>query len=433
MMPESLVAHDGFMSKEELEYMHASNVNVSNFVSAKLSGNSNYHIWRAQMLSLMDSLMMRGIIDNEYEWPGPNKSAKIAEKYEILLQGWIFGTLQEEVLRHVVYDTNTRYIWRKLRDLYLFGVRDPIKGTNRGTELVRIFVPEDENDDITQLKKKLCNIVLEGNWWKAKSILKRHKFPISKEINNDGDTMLHLAVAEGNNYFVQKLLQFIHDGKLIEKQNVNGQTALHVAAIVGNKYAAELLVKKRKELLRIQDHDGREPLLSAYSNKQLNTFAYLLEVSDTTQKWLPIHLDSYKMFKIGLIYRQEYDLVLKLDRMYDNWEMQTVETLMAVTRNFPSDLSFWEAMIYPDGNNATLEQIKKKSKWKNDEYVCRVSYAIDKLFHSWNDFKNYLKHIKEELSLVELGSHLCIEESPKEQNYDKPKSKMLLAFQLSIW
>ncbi|GKB40443.1 hypothetical protein Tco_0885385 [Tanacetum coccineum] len=36
---------------------------------------------------------------------------------------------------------------------------------------------------------------------------------------------------------------------------------------------------------------------------------------------------------------------------------------------------------------------------------------IDKLPPSWKDFKHTLKHLKEELTLVELGSHLRIEES----------------------
>ncbi|GJV04379.1 hypothetical protein Tco_1337948 [Tanacetum coccineum] len=40
-----------------------------------------------------------------------------------------------------------------------------------------------------------------------------------------------------------------------------------------------------------------------------------------------------------------------------------------------------------------------------------VSCIIDKLPPSWKDFKHTLKHLKEELTLVELGSHLRIEES----------------------
>lgn len=52
-----------------------------------------------------------------------------------------------------------------------------------------------------------------------------------------------------------------------------------------------------------------------------------------------------------------------------------------------------------------------------------VSSIIDKLPPSWKDFKHTLKHKKEELSLVQLGSDLRIEESLRAQENDLPKSK----------
>ncbi|GKB56957.1 hypothetical protein Tco_0913143 [Tanacetum coccineum] len=61
--------------------------------------------------------------------------------------------------------------------------------------------------------------------------------------------------------------------------------------------------------------------------------------------------------------------------------------------------------IPEDGENATVEQIRKRAKWDNDDYVCR-------------DFKHTLKHLKKELTLVELGRHLRIEESLKVQDSD---------------
>ncbi|GKE39144.1 zinc finger, CCHC-type containing protein [Tanacetum coccineum] len=161
--------------------------------------------------------------------------------------------------------------------------------------------------------------------------------------------------------------------------------------------------------------------------------------------------------------------------------------------------------ILEDGENATMEQIRKRAKWKNDDYVCRglilngmsdslsdiyqnvesskelwdsleakymaedasskkflvsnftnykmtdsrpvmeqynellgilgrftqhkmnmdeaiqVSCIIDKLPPSWKDFKHTLKHQKDELTLIELGSHLRIEESLRVQDNDKAK------------
>ncbi|GKC15438.1 zinc finger, CCHC-type containing protein [Tanacetum coccineum] len=59
---------------------------------------------------------------------------------------------------------------------------------------------------------------------------------------------------------------------------------------------------------------------------------------------------------------------------------------------------------------------------KMDESIS-VSNVIDKLPPSWKDFKHTLKHGKDNLSLVQLGSYLRIEESLREQDSDKGKGK----------
>ncbi|GJW02817.1 zinc finger, CCHC-type containing protein [Tanacetum coccineum] len=102
--------------------------------------------------------------------------------------------------------------------------------------------------------------------------------------------------------------------------------------------------------------------------------------------------------------------------------------------------------IPEDGENATMEQIRKKNKWDNDDYdsldakymakdassknflvINFINYKMtdSKLvmeqYYELLDFKHTLKRKKDELTLVELGSHLCIEESLRMQDSDKPK------------
>ncbi|GJU66054.1 zinc finger, CCHC-type containing protein [Tanacetum coccineum] len=64
-------------------------------------------------------------------------------------------------------------------------------------------------------------------------------------------------------------------------------------------------------------------------------------------------------------------------------------------------------------DNPTVDQVRRMAKWDNNDYVYRGLIL--------NDFKHTLKHLKEELTLVELGSHLRIEESLWMQDNDKPK------------
>ncbi|GKD58798.1 hypothetical protein Tco_1296307 [Tanacetum coccineum] len=62
---------------------------------------------------------------------------------------------------------------------------------------------------------------------------------------------------------------------------------------------------------------------------------------------------------------------------------------------------------------------------KMDESIS-VSSVIDKLPPFWKDFKHTLKHGKDDLSLVQLGSHLRIKESLRARESDKEKERKLL-------
>nr|GFA15201.1 hypothetical protein [Tanacetum cinerariifolium] len=103
--------------------------------------------------------------------------------------------------------------------------------------------------------------------------------------------------------------------------------------------------------------------------------------------------------------------------------------------------------------DATVETIRIKAKWENDDYICRghiLNGMSDSLFDAYTnvesakelwgsleskymvedssskkflDFKHNLKHDKDDLSLVQLGSHLRIEESLRAQDNDKGKGK----------
>ncbi|MFS8028091.1 hypothetical protein Hanom_Chr16g01506411 [Helianthus anomalus] len=93
-----------FVSFETVEYMHASNINVSNFVSVKLSGRNNYHIWKVQMLGLIET---RGLLQITND--GAVGVESITENYRHLVRGWIFSTLNDQVLEDF-YDFYGSYV-----------------------------------------------------------------------------------------------------------------------------------------------------------------------------------------------------------------------------------------------------------------------------------------------------------------------------------
>lgn len=125
---------------------------------------------------------------------------------------------------------------------------------------------------------------MKGDWNEAESIIINNKEAVRVAINNDGSTILHLAIGLGHNKFVGKLLMYLKDEDVLKRRSSDGSTALHIAAIVGNKYAAHLLVEKNKGLLRIKNHKREEPLQKAYENMHLDTIGYLFKASNVGVK-----------------------------------------------------------------------------------------------------------------------------------------------------
>ncbi|KAI3701568.1 hypothetical protein L6452_26749 [Arctium lappa] len=379
----SLQMADYSARMEELKFLYATNVNVSNFVSEKLSGDSNYHVWKEQMLCLMDSQKMLDMVQDKYDNQGVpmfwevSRSVDTAtnfkrlDQYESLLKGWILGSLNQDVLRTVVKLGSAREVWWKLKVIYDQQENSPKDSAFRKlstlTEMKTTLVTETENGDNTDLNNKLFKAAVEGNWWAAEAILTKYANVATEAISKDGSTMLHLAVGKKKNGFVEELLAYIPHGKDIEKQNSDGRTALHIAAIVGNKYAAELLVKKRKELLGISDHKAYVPLLSAYYNMQLNTFVYLLEATQTKQQALPIGLYPGSGVRTGVhllitaILTKEYARATSLVNTYPELATEDDQVLMAIIRSFPSELGFGEALMYPSWDNVCRKIVKSSS------------------------------------------------------------------------
>ncbi|GJX07299.1 zinc finger, CCHC-type containing protein [Tanacetum coccineum] len=84
--------------------------------------------------------------------------------------------------------------------------------------------------------------------------------------------------------------------------------------------------------------------------------------------------------------------------------------------------------IPEDGENATVEQLKKRAKWDNDDYVCRgliLNGMSNPLFNIYQNVESSkelwdsleAKYMAEDAS----GSHLHIKESVKVQDSDKSK------------
>ncbi|XXG63790.1 hypothetical protein AAC387_Pa05g1894 [Persea americana] len=116
------------------KYPYPSTLNVGNFVSIRLT-QTNFPLWKTQIMGLVESQDMLGLIDDTCSMPEqflPTSSAEGASgasqsvnpKYiawrrsDRLLRGWITGTLSEKILGMVVGLNTATEVWKTLEDSF---------------------------------------------------------------------------------------------------------------------------------------------------------------------------------------------------------------------------------------------------------------------------------------------------------------------------
>lgn len=126
-----------------VSFPYPSTLNISNFVSLKLTQN-NYMLWKTQISGLIESQDMGGFLDGTYPEPAEFvlKSTVEAEasttkqeyvmnydyimwrRSDRLLRGWIVGTLSEEVLGLAVGIETSAAVWKALSEYFARNTKD---------------------------------------------------------------------------------------------------------------------------------------------------------------------------------------------------------------------------------------------------------------------------------------------------------------------
>ncbi|KAJ9550931.1 hypothetical protein OSB04_014976 [Centaurea solstitialis] len=398
---------------QESKYQAASNVNVSNFVSEKLSRNSNYDVWKAQMLCLMKSQEMAGIVDDEFNNMVATKS-KFEKQYDNLVKGWIFGSLSQELLIIVVALDSAREVWRRLKlifdhekslpqDLW----KPPILPAEPQDSASKKPATQPEPQDSaskkpasqpTEPQDSASKLPASQPTESQDSTLKKFVIQPEKRQDSASDnpfTMVQMKPVTGtekkdNTIRNKKLLKATVEGRWWEAKSIlendkqaateaiadDGSTMLHFAVGTGqndfvkellNFIEHELLVEKRRDLLGISDHKACVPLHSAYYNVKLDTFVYLLGAAEIRPQPRPSGFYPSFGFQSGastftaLIYTKQYDLAITW--VISNPEVVTKDdkVLMAIATNFPSDLGLGELLIYPGVNTVCRKLVKRCS------------------------------------------------------------------------
>ncbi|XP_055836216.1 uncharacterized protein LOC129904665 [Solanum dulcamara] len=254
----------------ENSYPYPSTLNISNFVTIKLSNSSNYSLWKAQMLCLLESQELVGFIDGtnliqlDLKW----------KRSDRLVKGWIFGSLAEEMLQYVAEKISARDVWLELEEICYHNSLDNFQ------EIKSTESKKDYKYYLPLYKASLC-----GDWENAKEFLKKDNEANRAHITSLLQTTLHIVIGskkdDNAKFFIENLVNSITDDDALAIKDSFGETPLHYAARFGNLDAAKILVTRNSNLPNIVSNNGLYPihLAAEYGYKSMDLVHYFFSVT----------------------------------------------------------------------------------------------------------------------------------------------------------
>ncbi|PRQ26025.1 putative non-specific serine/threonine protein kinase [Rosa chinensis] len=128
--------------------------------------------------------------------------------------------------------------------------------------------------DSDSIKKYLFNMAMKSQWEEVVQAYRENKLALRARITKSGDTALHIAVSDGQEEHVEKLVKLVSK-KELEIQNERGNTPLHFAAAQGNLRMCKCIAKDHPSLVSILNKDKETPLFLAALHGKKDAFLRL--------------------------------------------------------------------------------------------------------------------------------------------------------------
>ncbi|KAI7738478.1 hypothetical protein M8C21_030392 [Ambrosia artemisiifolia] len=146
-----------YAMREDLKYLQALNVDVSNFISEKLEDERNYYTWKNEMLSLIRSHEFLHIIHAEearFPW---DEGDPMTQKYDSLVRGWILNTMNDNQHNKYRRYRSVQLMWRRLESTFTY--QPETSNSNTGDTKGILECNEDDSSNETEdLKYMKSNV-----------------------------------------------------------------------------------------------------------------------------------------------------------------------------------------------------------------------------------------------------------------------------------
>ncbi|XP_034690312.1 uncharacterized protein LOC117917942 isoform X2 [Vitis riparia] len=130
----------------------------------------------------------------------------------------------------------------------------------------------------------LISYAMQGKWEKVVDICKEDPWAHDEKTTTSGDTALHIAVSDGREDVVVKLVQLMahRNVYLVNIKNDRGNTPLHLAASVGNVRMCKCIAAEYPELVGVRNNENETPLFLTALHGMKDAFLCLSNICSST-------------------------------------------------------------------------------------------------------------------------------------------------------
>ncbi|KAL2339092.1 hypothetical protein Fmac_013538 [Flemingia macrophylla] len=169
--------------------------------------------------------------------------------------------------------------------------------------------------------ESLFNHAMKGQWREVLDAYKNNPRALEAKITKTEDTVLHIAVYEGQTNFLTTLLENIdEDGSVatLNIRNSKGNTPLHLAAGFGNVDICNIIAKKDPKLIFCHNFEGETPLFLAVIHGSKDAFSCLHGHLQDKDDYSPCVKSNGETILHSTISNEYFGLAIQIIRLYPN-------------------------------------------------------------------------------------------------------------------